>query len=252
MSSSFSSGYGVTAPMVTRSLDDMRSFRVEGGDGEFDLICRSLGLSGPEDFNIPESDWKAMKVRSSSDLFLRTTVHRDSDDLVDAVPVSVEVLREKEVVRSDSGSAWDDVEVKVKPWRIRTEVSGSGGGRLIGARPSRLAPPPGIMSRKIDDGSSTWDLFKGFAPEGDEYADQVVREVCDGASSSSSDADELAEEAVVQMEPCSAASSYDCDRSSAITRSTSPVRFRQIIAGWIKGQLLGRGSYGSVYEAMSV
>lgn len=157
----------------------------------------------------------------------------------------------EEVVRSVSGSAWD-VEVMVEPWRIRNEVSGSGAGRLGGASTSPLAPLPGVMLMKIDDGSSTWDLFKGFVPEADERADQVAREVCDGASSPSSDAGESVEEAVVQTESCSVATSHDYDSSIAAARSTSPVRFRQIIAGWIKDHLLGRGSYGSVYEAMSV
>ncbi|KAL9667243.1 hypothetical protein QQ045_001594 [Rhodiola kirilowii] len=270
-SSSFSSGYG--APMVTRSLefDDMRSFRVEGGEGEFDLICRSLGLSGPEDFTIPESDWKAMKVRSSSDVFPRSRIDRSRSHNLEemtaaAAAVQVEekndknkdkILREMKVDRtSDSVSIWD-VEVKVEPWRIRNEVKDGGrGSQLVGARPSKLAPPPGMLSRKIDDGSSTWELFRGFAPEGDERATQVVREACDDACSSSSDVDELVEEAVAKMESCSVDSSFDGDRCSTTTETTpatSPnVGFRQIIAGWIKGHLLGRGSYGSVYEAMSV
>ncbi|KAJ0700410.1 putative mitogen-activated protein kinase kinase kinase STE-STE11 family [Helianthus annuus] len=52
----------------TRSLDsDQTSFRMEGVDGEFDLICRSLGLSGPEAFAIPTADWEAHKASSPSD-----------------------------------------------------------------------------------------------------------------------------------------------------------------------------------------
>ncbi|XP_047169404.1 mitogen-activated protein kinase kinase kinase 1-like [Vigna umbellata] len=52
------------------SLDE-RSFRVEGIDGEFDRIFRSLGLSGPEDFAIPAAAWKeaqAQKARSTVNL----------------------------------------------------------------------------------------------------------------------------------------------------------------------------------------
>lgn len=50
---------------------DERSFRVEGIDGEFDRIFRSLGLSGPEDFAIPAAAWKqaqAHKARSTMNL----------------------------------------------------------------------------------------------------------------------------------------------------------------------------------------
>uniref|UniRef100_A0A7N0TKK6 mitogen-activated protein kinase kinase kinase n=1 Tax=Kalanchoe fedtschenkoi TaxID=63787 RepID=A0A7N0TKK6_KALFE len=255
-SSSFSEGYG--APMVTRSLefDDKRSFRVEGGDGEFDRICRSLGLSGPEDFAIPESAWEAMKVRSSSDVFTRSRIDRSGSPSLEEMETAAEVdpvAKVNYVGRSSPGVITVE-EVKVKPWRIRNEAAG-------GARPAELAPPPGRLPRKVDDGSSTWDLFRGFAPEGDdddESSAQRVREVCDVACSRSDDRDGLVEEAVAQIESCSVASSYDGDTSgtstgTGATPTTSPnVRFRQIISGWIKGQLLGRGSYGSVYEAISV
>ncbi|XP_050209580.1 mitogen-activated protein kinase kinase kinase 1-like [Mercurialis annua] len=68
-SSSFSTE-GSTTPR-TRSLDildtnKLTSFRVKGTDGEFDLICQSLGFSGPEDFSIPLSVWEAQKARRSS------------------------------------------------------------------------------------------------------------------------------------------------------------------------------------------
>ena len=51
------------------SLHNQKSFRIKGTDGEFDLICRSLGLSGIDDFSIPTADWEAH--RSNSDLATR-------------------------------------------------------------------------------------------------------------------------------------------------------------------------------------
>ena len=60
---------------LSRSLDlppffhNQKSFRIKGTDGEFDLICRSLGLSGIDDFSIPIADWEAH--RSNSDLATR-------------------------------------------------------------------------------------------------------------------------------------------------------------------------------------
>lgn len=67
--------------LQTRSLDlsplsNQTSFRVEGKYGEFDLICRSLGLSGPEDFAIPVAAWQARKDRSSFPLVSRSPLHR--------------------------------------------------------------------------------------------------------------------------------------------------------------------------------
>ncbi|KAI3810350.1 hypothetical protein L1987_19962 [Smallanthus sonchifolius] len=45
------------------SLSDRTSFRIEGTEGEFEVICRRLGL-GPDDFSISTADWE--KRRSYS------------------------------------------------------------------------------------------------------------------------------------------------------------------------------------------
>ncbi|GAB4844856.1 hypothetical protein Ancab_038246 [Ancistrocladus abbreviatus] len=70
----------------TRSLDihhsrEQSSFRIEGNDGELDSIYQSLGLSGPEDFEIPKAAWEAMKSWSSSDVTPRTKWSEDLDEL---------------------------------------------------------------------------------------------------------------------------------------------------------------------------
>ncbi|KAK2992808.1 hypothetical protein RJ640_009105 [Escallonia rubra] len=70
--SSSSSSFEDHSTPRTRSLDisplsNRTSFRIEGIEGEFDRICRSLGLSGPEDFAIPAAAWEARKARSHTD-----------------------------------------------------------------------------------------------------------------------------------------------------------------------------------------
>lgn len=65
----------------TRSLDlypltNRTSFRIDGAAGEFDTICRSLGLS-PEDFAIPVAAWEARKPCTRSDR-LRSTRFADN------------------------------------------------------------------------------------------------------------------------------------------------------------------------------
>ncbi|KAK3002131.1 hypothetical protein RJ639_022294 [Escallonia herrerae] len=70
--SSSSSSFEDHSTPRTRSLDisplsNRTSFRIKGIEGEFDRICRSLGLSGPEDFAIPAADWEARKARSDTD-----------------------------------------------------------------------------------------------------------------------------------------------------------------------------------------
>ena len=60
---------------LSRSLDlppffhNQKSFRIKGTDSKFDLICRSLGLFGIDDFSIPIADWEAH--RSKFDLATR-------------------------------------------------------------------------------------------------------------------------------------------------------------------------------------
>lgn len=64
----------------TRSLDILpsayahqTSFRIGGSiEGEIHLLCRSLGLDGPDGFGISIADWERHKVRSSSDILPRS------------------------------------------------------------------------------------------------------------------------------------------------------------------------------------
>jgi len=64
------SGPASLAGSVACSLDLVNSFRIGGsgdGGGDVQLLCQSLGLSGPDDFAIPLADWEAHKaVRSSA------------------------------------------------------------------------------------------------------------------------------------------------------------------------------------------
>lgn len=39
------------------------NIKVQGINSEFDAICLRLGLSGPDDFAIPEEAWEARKSR---------------------------------------------------------------------------------------------------------------------------------------------------------------------------------------------
>ncbi|RVW17727.1 Mitogen-activated protein kinase kinase kinase 1 [Vitis vinifera] len=76
--SSSSSSFDDSLALHTQSLDlsDRSSFRIHGTEGEVDEICRSLGLSGPDELSIPEAAWEAWKVRSNSDVLPRTRFNR--------------------------------------------------------------------------------------------------------------------------------------------------------------------------------
>ncbi|KAK7275702.1 hypothetical protein RIF29_16824 [Crotalaria pallida] len=289
--------------LYTRSMDlyDRTSFRIEGVEGEFDRICRSLGLSGPEDFSIPAAAWEAMKFRSSSDLLPRlkqnefddeaekkkregikvaegfedgVSIRENDDSVVYAEPAltSGEKFEERVSIRGN-----DECVYYAEP----AETSGSCcGGGIKGIRPPMLKPPPGIRVSVVDNASSTWDLLRDFAPEGEgggkenyvelsgsdteeeeekvKTDDEPVSEKIEEEENAARFA-EIASELALELSgsgSCSFTTSNDDDSCSSSTgprsNNISPnERFRRIITNWQKGELLGRGSFGSVYEGIS-
>lgn len=284
--------------LYTRSVEfynDRTSFRVEGAEGEFDLICRRLGLSGPEDFTIPTAAWEAMKVvRSSSDILPRLN-ELDSQEK--------EELKEKEVsqivselgdkceesvtVRDTSESIKDEPAETSGCCNVGDGLCGVGVG-IKGLRPPMIKPPPGMRLPVIDDSSSTWDICRSFAPQGErhpsenceesDYSDddretrrepekseeqneeeaerRKVEESTTPREEEEGEVTRLAEIVAGLSGSSSFTTSNEDDSSSTTTdpRSTniSPIgKFRRIIANWQKGELLGRGSFGSVYEGIS-
>jgi mitogen-activated protein kinase kinase kinase 1 len=131
-----------------------------------------------------------------------------------------------------------------------------------------------VRAPLIDDGCSTWDILRDFAPEGERESSETVQKRY-GSSSSSSDAEEEEEEdddddddvvaveireTVANSGGCSFTTSNDDDSSSTTTEPSnispngrfSPTgKLKLIITHWEKGDLLGSGSFGSVYEGIS-
>ncbi|GAV59329.1 hypothetical protein CFOL_v3_02860 [Cephalotus follicularis] len=304
-SSSSSSLYdsSSSSSLVTRSLDlsDRTSFRIEGVEGEFDRICRSLGLSGPEDFSIPTAAWEARKIRSTSDILPRSRLNRlDSpteedlkegkesevaNELCDRVLESVTVRDcddATELISNESTESSQSRGGGIKGARppvlmpptaamTVTEIEGtrfaSIGGGDNGARELVLKPPPAMTLPAIDDTRSTWDIFRDLSAES-ERGDHIQH----FSFSSSSSGDDVGEEeedrdgdvavngreeegdenAVLSEESCSFTTSNDDDSSSTTTNPSPNGRFRRLITtDWQKGELLGRGSFGSVYEGIS-
>ncbi|GAV92132.1 hypothetical protein CFOL_v3_35513, partial [Cephalotus follicularis] len=276
-SSSSSSLYdsSSSSSLVTRSLDlsDRTSFRIEGVEGEFDRICRSLGLSGPEDFSIPTAAWEARKIRSTSDILPRSRLNRlDSpteEDLKEGKESEVANELCDRVLESVTVRDCDDATELIS--NESTESKGtrfaSIGGGDNGARELVLKPPPAMTLPAIDDTRSTWDIFRDLSAES-ERGDHIQH----FSFSSSSSGDDVGEEeedrdgdvavngreeegdenAVLSEESCSFTTSNDDDSSSTTTNPSPNGRFRRLITtDWQKGELLGRGSFGSVYEGIS-
>ncbi|XP_044475620.1 mitogen-activated protein kinase kinase kinase 1-like [Mangifera indica] len=288
-----------SASLITRSLDssDRTSFRIEGVDGEFERICLSLGLSGPEDFAIPVAAWESRKIRSSSDLLPRSRLNQLESpketeeiqseavmvsELSDRVLDSVRVSDTAVLTRNESAELralpaecpcdTGDGVIKKSTHLTRNELAESSphcnvnrnnhSGGIKGVRPPLLKPPPAMTLPVIDDACSTWDILKAFSPE-----DDIMHPVLDGSAFSSSDEEVeeehkgkvergivKREEEIVLSETCSFTTSNDDDSSSTTTEPTniSPNgRFRRAISYWEKGELLGRGTFGSVYEGIS-
>ncbi|XP_023879925.1 mitogen-activated protein kinase kinase kinase 1 [Quercus suber] len=243
----------------SRSLDlppvfhNQKSFRIKGTDGEFDLICRSLGLSGIDDFSIPTADWEAH--RSNSDLATR--------------------LRNNNLVSSTSAptpSRFKPAQpVKLDEVRVRVDSVTAGPSQGIkGARPPVLAPPP-VAGRSVAvDYTSTWELLKSFAPLEDEVAAPNTTRLggyAETTSSPSSSSASSEEEDKKQNEGPSESTSNrnenetenenEKENDIGIVRATNVIpvysfsprgKLKRSISSWQKGELLGSGSFGTVYE----
>ncbi|PKU87477.1 mitogen-activated protein kinase kinase kinase 1-like [Dendrobium catenatum] len=285
-----------TPSLVTPSLDlspvaysDQTSFRIGGSvEGEIDILCRSLGLSGPEDFAIPAAAWEAsVMVQSSCDLIHRSRLFSSESSLKpqqNSPPTSFS-LAEGEKPRAGI-KVEDDEPSKLSP--SFGCGSGVGVGGIKGTRPPALAtplapisvlvPPPGrsvlapppFMKQSVPERTtSTCDILRSFAPTDesddgnkrssfdlDEKADEDGKERVGGG-----EAREIVEDLCVILgetsEDCtgSFSTSNDDDSSSTTTESMfiiSPIeRLKKIIGSWMRGQLLGSGSFGTVYEGIS-
>ncbi|XP_061972815.1 mitogen-activated protein kinase kinase kinase 1-like [Populus nigra] len=267
-----------SSSLFTRSLDlpDRTSFRIEGTEGELDRICRSLGLSGPEDFAIPAAAWEAMKARSASDLLRRSRLlGPDSPKAAEEFKAIVEMTNQQEE-RELCAGVLKSVRVRDSSTELNTchDIDNRGVSVGIkGPRPPLLKPPPSMTLPVIDKECSTWDLFRDFAPENDgvvnnnkefssgddddgrERRPQVIDAAVDNKREEEEENLLRIGETAVLSESCSFTTSNDDDSSSSTTEPMSNIspnlRFRRSITDWEKGELLGRGSFGSVYEGIS-
>jgi mitogen-activated protein kinase kinase kinase 1 len=115
------------------------------------------------------------------------------------------------------------------------------------------------------DNKYTWDLLRDFAPEGEEKGkerEDVEKKKDEeeevGGVRLKIEEEETAEIIGEFSRSCSFTTSHEDDSSSFTTdtrsNSISPnVRLKPVITpgSWQKGELLGRGSFGSVYEGIS-
>ncbi|KAL4197168.1 hypothetical protein AMTRI_Chr04g186900 [Amborella trichopoda] len=205
--------------MVSRSSEVIENSGVSGDNH---------GVSGPQD--------EIMRTGKPKSLSLE-------DGIVNSM-----VSRSLEVINNSKGLVEN------------SRVSG-----IKGIRPPMLARPPTMsLPVVVDNFSSTWDIIRSLAPV-EEEASPAVR---GGGWESEEDVREeekLEEERFgarvgetdLTTASCSFSTSNDDDSSSTSTTTEgmyviSPHgRFRRGIKSWIRGGLLGSGSFGTVYEGIS-
>ncbi|KAG8097896.1 hypothetical protein GUJ93_ZPchr0013g36683 [Zizania palustris] len=308
----------------SRSLDlavgGDTDFRISGSaEGEFDELCRSLGLSGPEDFSIPIAAWEARKVRSNSDLLPRSRfvslppvddpspVARTisaPEAVLCSLPLSVSAPIPEESLHSSSNStatysaeeptvAAHDHEPPKPPPAVAamTPVAelpvlsprrGGGEVGIRGARPPVLSPPQPIMVLTPPPASrssvneyisgSAWDIVQSFAPSEEKSELRADYGHVDVSHMSDTEDEEFVEEGVAGVDgelrglmigetfegftgTSSLATTNDDDASSTTTDATFTIspngKFKRKIKSWMRGALLGSGSFGMVYEGIS-
>ncbi|XP_030963768.1 mitogen-activated protein kinase kinase kinase 1-like, partial [Quercus lobata] len=142
--------------------------------------------------------------------------------------------------------------VKLDEVRVRVGSVTAGPSQGIkGARPPVLAPPP-VAGRSVAvDSTSTWELLKSSAPLEDEVVAPNTTRLggyAETTSSSSSSSIFSEEEDKKQNEN---------ENDIGIVRATNVIpvysflprgKLRRSISSWQKGELLGSGSFGTVYE----
>ncbi|MFS7985804.1 putative mitogen-activated protein kinase kinase kinase STE-STE11 family [Helianthus anomalus] len=121
-SSSFDDQFDDQSAHRTRSLDistlsDRTSFRIEGTEGEFDAICRRLGLSGPDDFAISTADWEKRRSYSpTGGSFPSTSRFNYNNNLVangDSTEINLSASFESKVSVSDDEGKSDGEDARV-------------------------------------------------------------------------------------------------------------------------------------------
>lgn len=249
----------------TQSLDIPTSFRIDGSDvGQLDIVFRSLGLESPEDFGIPMASWEARKIRSTSDILpssrLKIQIDQNTNAIEQEKPAE-NVENRFEIIRATAAA------VEGKSDIVRVTGSNRVGNGIKGARPPVLSPPSSSISKPLThhDAGCEWDIVRTFGTR-EHTSAHVNQQRFSLSDEEEADADNARTrlERTTLSASCSFTTSNDDDSSSTTTEPPSSIspngygstisangRFRHIkITHWQKGELLGRGSFGSVYEGI--
>ncbi|XP_078157531.1 mitogen-activated protein kinase kinase kinase 1-like [Carex rostrata] len=120
--------------------------------------------------------------------------------------------------------------------------------------PGRLKIPPSIRLLPLERGDSAWDIVKSFAEEddtnGDDELEQSQEE--DGEGVRVGETVNGCAESISKKEDVTVKMRTNSREERGEVFGISPHgSLKRTISSWMKGGLLGRGSFGTVYEAIS-
>ncbi|KAG2654325.1 mitogen-activated protein kinase kinase kinase 1-like [Panicum virgatum] len=216
-------GAGDPAPADLGSeFASQTSFRIRGGHGgraEVDDLFRKLGLNGPEDFTISPALYAAAMAHIP-------TSSRSRRQSLEA-PLALD--------RGAEGSARQEaVEVSARSYKWPEAESGS---RVIESETAKVSLREVAAVVKLGDADT--EKGKGDPVKVDQLRVERTKAVVVEAPRETTGA-------LVQV----VAESTSRDIEHWISPSPHR-RFKRTITTWIKGEHLGSGSFGSVYEAIS-
>uniref|UniRef100_A0A0E0K5Q2 mitogen-activated protein kinase kinase kinase n=1 Tax=Oryza punctata TaxID=4537 RepID=A0A0E0K5Q2_ORYPU len=255
------------------------SFRIRGGRGaaEVTAIFRKLGLSGPEDFTIPPAVYAAAMSHLSSSARRRASLESSPPGATAAPPELLEGSRGEAVAAMNRETVEKGEEAGPAPKLVQSEVTEVSTRAYANATPAaessiRVVAPqatkfvqaeaieistrsyarPAASVRSVaskrevaavrKQDSADEDREKGKLVRLDKSREEIRREVVVEATRETGGASALVVEATRE--------SISRDIEHLISPSPHR-RFRRTITSWLKGEHLGSGSFGSVYEAIS-
>lgn len=282
-----------------RSLDlcgGKTSFRLDGTEGELEVICEAFGFSGIEDFAISPEEYEAMKVGSYpgmiseklEPLYQETEV--DCDEFVNYPNVNGYIGAIGEINRkleglsvanfnSSSGVASKNLGESCDfgyPNRSRAYVLGEGVSELSNSKRlengvhfndrlsvrSKASRKNGIKGLRPTIVVPTLDTSAGFLLDCDPCIPKIQsRFFSNKGENGVVDRNrrelekDMMEEENHELSESSSFSSNEDDSSGSMTEPMSSIssneRYGRVIHDWQKGELLGRGTFGSVYEGIA-
>ncbi|KAL0454427.1 UNVERIFIED_CONTAM: Mitogen-activated protein kinase kinase kinase [Sesamum latifolium] len=267
--------YTIDSPELILNSDEIRSDEVSENQVKSELVSMGrLGIRGSRPLDLTP---QKVNTRSVVDDTSNSVEFADSS----GGGIKISNSEAKDVTESILES--NEVRVaEVSGIELRSELTSIGGCGIEASRLPKLAPPPVMMRAVVDETSSTWDILKAFGPQDDqdlksprdvisysineveENKDSIhkveenteVEKRCIGGMQEECE-DAIKKEREASLESCSDSSDDENDVGSVCLigendYTVSPNgSFRCNIMSWQKGDFLGSGSFGVVYEGFT-